>query len=161
VKAQILVLCEWTILVTNLSTEQLTVLQAHFLLRLRWQIELLFKLWKQSLSLDVWRSKQAFQIMSEVYAKLFLSLINHWLRILASWEEERSLVKASYFLKKQAFQLLSLRLTTFSLNSVLVKYEKKSETCYAATFGSRRFLIVMPKGTRLESPFISIIVSVS
>jgi hypothetical protein len=56
-KAETLELCEWTILVTNLSAEELTVREALCLLRLRWQIELLFKLWKQSLSLDEWRSK--------------------------------------------------------------------------------------------------------
>jgi hypothetical protein len=107
-KAETLALCDWTILVTNLSLEALTVLEALCLLRLRWQIELLFKLWKQSLSLDEWRSKQAFQIMSEVYAKLLLSLIQHWLLILGCWEEaERSLVKATAFLKKQAFHLLA------------------------------------------------------
>ena len=108
-KAETLALCDWTILVTNLSAEELTVLEALCLLRLRWQIELLFKLWKQSLSLDEWRSKQAFQIMSEVYAKLLLALIQHWLMILGCWEEDqRSLVKACLLLKKQAFHLLSV-----------------------------------------------------
>jgi hypothetical protein len=123
-KAETLELCEWTILVTNLTAEQLTVLEALCLLRLRWQIELLFKLWKHSLSLDEWRSKQAFQIMSEVYAKLLLALIQHWLMILGTWEEDdRSLVKACLLLKKQAFHLLSV-LHDFSalvqaLNSIL------------------------------------------
>lgn len=108
-KAETLELCNWTILVTNLRSERLTRLEAFCLLRLRWQIELLFKLWKQSLSLDEWRSKQAFQIMSEVYAKLLLALIQHWLMIVGSWEEdERSLVKACLLLKKQAFHLLSV-----------------------------------------------------
>lgn len=108
-KAETLALCEWTILVTNLTSEQLTILEALCLLRLRWQIELLFKLWKQTLSLDEWRSKQPFQIMTEVYAKLLLALIQHWLLILGCWEEQqRSLVKAWLFLKKQAFHLLSV-----------------------------------------------------
>jgi hypothetical protein len=108
-KAETIELCDWTIIVTNLSTAALTVNEALCLLRLRWQIELLFKLWKQSLSLDEWRSKQACQIMSEVYAKLLLALIQHWLMILGSWEEDdRSLVKACLLLKKQAFHLLSV-----------------------------------------------------
>lgn len=107
-KVETLELCDWTILVTNLSAEELTILEALCLLRLRWQIELLFKLWKQTLSLDEWRSKQAFQILSEVYAKLLLALIQHWFMILGCWEQEaRSLVKACLLLKKQAFHLLS------------------------------------------------------
>lgn len=80
-KVETLELCGWTILVTDLSAEELTVLEALCLLRLRWQIELLFKLWKQSLSLDEWRSKQTFQLLSEGYAKLLLVLIQHWLLI--------------------------------------------------------------------------------
>lgn len=108
-KPETLELCQWTILVTNLSSEQVTVWEAVCLLRLRWQIELLFKLWKQTLSLDEWRSKQPFQIMSEVYAKLLLALIQHWFMILGAWEDaERSLVKASSFLKKHAFHLLAV-----------------------------------------------------
>jgi hypothetical protein len=123
-KEETLELCDWTIIVTNLSSEELTVLEALCLLRLRWQIELLFKFWKQSLSLDEWRSKQAFQIMSEVYAKLLLALIQHWFMILGCWEEgDRSLVKACLLLKKQAFHLLSV-LHVFStlvqaLNTIL------------------------------------------
>jgi hypothetical protein len=52
--------------------------------------------------------------MSEVYAKLLLALIQHWLLILGCWEEaERSLVKAASFLKKQSFHVLAA-LTNFT-----------------------------------------------
>lgn len=108
-KAETLSLCDWTIMVTNLEVEALSVSEALRLLRWRWQIELLFKLWKQYLSLDEWRSKNPFQVMSEVYAKLLLALIQHWLLILGCWEEDdRSLVKACLLLKKHAFHLLSV-----------------------------------------------------
>lgn len=107
-KEQTLSLCDWTILVTNLEPSAFSVQEALRLLRLRWQIELLFKLWKQHLSLDEWRSKQPFQIMSEVYAKLLLALIQHWLLILGCWQEDdRSLVKACLVLQKHAFHILS------------------------------------------------------
>jgi len=100
-------LCEWTILVTNLPPEQLTVEEALILLRLRWQIELLFKLWKQTLSVDVWRSQHPWQILTEVYAKLLMALIQHWLCVLAGWHNpQRSLVKACLLLRKHAFPLL-------------------------------------------------------
>ncbi len=123
-KSETLALCEWTLIVTNLSSDHVTVAEALCLLRLRWQIELLFKLWKQSLSLDEWRSKQAFQIMSEVYAKLLLALLQHWLMILGCWEDnDRSLVKACLLLKKQAFPLLSvlpdLRALVHALHTIL------------------------------------------
>lgn len=108
-KPETLALCEWTILITNLDPEQMTAEEILALLRLRWQIELLFKLWKDTLSLDTWRSQQPYQILSEVYAKLLLALIQHWLLILGCWDEaDRSLVKACLLLKKHAFHLLAV-----------------------------------------------------
>jgi len=116
-KPETLALCEWTILVTNLGADQLTVPETLCLLRLRWQIELLFKLWKDELSLDTWRSQQPYQILSEVYAKLLSALIQHWLLLLGCWEnEQRSLVKAVRALRKHAFHLLTV-LTDFDMLS--------------------------------------------
>ncbi len=107
-KPETLALCEWTILITNLEDDRLSVKEMLCLLRLRWQIELLFKLWKDELSLDTWRSQQPYQILSEVYAKLLLALVQHWLFVLSCWDEmDRSWVKASRLLRKHAFHILS------------------------------------------------------
>jgi len=101
-------LCEWTIIVTNLNDDQLTIEQALILLRLRWQIELLFKLWKHILTVDNWRSQQPWQILTEVYTKLLIALIQHWIYVISCWEDpRRSLVKASGLLRKHAFHLLN------------------------------------------------------
>ncbi len=78
-QAETLALCQWTLLITNLDADQATVNEILCLLRLRWQIELLFKLWKDELSLATWRSEQPHRILSEVYAKLLLALFQHWL----------------------------------------------------------------------------------
>jgi len=76
--------------------------------RLRWQIELLFKRWKSDLSLDEWRSQHPHQILCEVYAKLLIALIQHWLFLLACWHiPRRSLVKATQTLRKHAFHILA------------------------------------------------------
>lgn len=107
-RPETLALCDWTILVTNLDADHLTLDEALCLLRLRWQIELLFKLWKQDLSVDDWRSHLPCQILSEVYAKLLLALIQHWLLLLGCWtNQRRSLVKACHTLRKHAFHLLT------------------------------------------------------
>lgn len=107
-KPETLALCQWTILITNLDTDQATVNEIICLLRLRWQIELLFKLWKDELSLDAWRSRQPHQILTEVYAKLLLALLQHWLFVLSCWDtNNRSIVKASRLLRKHAFHILS------------------------------------------------------
>jgi hypothetical protein len=108
-KPETLALCDWTILITNLPAEHFTPDDVLCLQRLRWQIELLFKLWKTDLSLDEWRSQQPHQILSEVYAKLLLALIQHWCLLLGCWTyENRSLVKACQALRKHAFHLLAV-----------------------------------------------------
>jgi hypothetical protein len=108
-KPQTLALCDWTILVTNLPFDRFTPDDICCLQRLRWQIELLFKLWKNGLSLDEWRSQNPHQILSEVYAKLLLALIQHWCLLLGCWSyENRSLVKACQALRKHAFHLLAV-----------------------------------------------------
>ena len=107
-KPETLALCEWTILVTNLPPESFSLADILCLQRLRWQIELLFKLWKNELSLDEWRSHQPHQILSELYAKLILALVQHWLLLLGCWPvESRSLIKATMVLRKHAFHILS------------------------------------------------------
>lgn len=123
-KPETLALCQWTILITNLDANQATVSEICCLLRLRWQIELLFKLWKDELSLDDWRSEQPYRILTEIYAKLLLALLQHWLFVLSCWDiPNRSLVKASRLLRKHAFQILSalphLRSLCHCLHSIL------------------------------------------
>jgi len=95
-------------MLTNLPAEHLSPAQALVLLRLRWQIEPLFKLWKQTFVIDAWRTQQPWQILTEVFAKLLLAVIQHWLVLLGCWGElDRSLVKAVLALGKHAFHLAS------------------------------------------------------
>src|SRR5204862_6990366 len=49
-------LADWSVAVTTIPTPLLTWEEALVLLRLRWQIELLFKLWKHDALLDAWRT---------------------------------------------------------------------------------------------------------
>jgi Transposase DDE domain len=86
---------EWTVLLTNVSAQQLSVDEALVLARCRWQIELLWKLWKEQGKLDTWRSMKPFRVLTEVLAKLLGLLITHWLTVLGCWQApNRSLVKA-------------------------------------------------------------------
>ena len=64
------------------------------LLRERWQMEILYKLWKQYARIDQWRTTNPWRVLCELYAKLIGLLLQHWLIILFAWhEEQRSLVK--------------------------------------------------------------------
>jgi hypothetical protein len=105
-----LALAHWTIVVTNLPPRQLTFDQAFMLLRLRWQIELLFKLWKQHAHLETSRSQQPNRMMCELYAKLLGLVIQHALLLATCWDvPNHSLVKLAQTVRKSAF-LLALAL---------------------------------------------------
>jgi hypothetical protein len=89
-------LSEWTILLCNSEEECLTPAQARALMRARWQIELVWRLWKERGQVDIWRSEKAPRILCELYAKLLGMLLQHWLTIVGCWHApDRSLVKAS------------------------------------------------------------------
>jgi len=47
------------------------------LLKIRWQIELLFKLWKSHGRVDEWRTKKPARIVCEIYAKLIGLVVQH------------------------------------------------------------------------------------
>lgn len=101
-----LALADWTILVTNVPVEMLSVRQAMLLIRVRWQIELLFKLWKSHTYLDEWRSAKPWRILSEVYAKLLAVLMQHWLFLIGFWRfPNRSLCKGARTIQRHALFL--------------------------------------------------------
>jgi hypothetical protein len=88
-------LLEWTILITNVSPEQLSLAEALVLARCRWQIELFWKLCKQHGQIDTWRSGKPFRVLSEIVAKWLGVVIIHWMTLLGCWQApNRSLVKA-------------------------------------------------------------------
>jgi hypothetical protein len=88
-------LLDWTILITSVPQELLSIDEALVLARCRWQIELLWKLWKQIGKVDTWRSAKPYRILTELYAKLSGCLITHWLTLLECWQApNRSMVKA-------------------------------------------------------------------
>jgi hypothetical protein len=106
VSASALALAEWTICVTTVPAEQLTVAEAVVLLRARWQIELLFKLWKSQGQVDTWRSQQPWRMLCEVYAKLLAMLVLHWMVLASCWQyPARSLVKATQTVQGHALAL--------------------------------------------------------
>jgi hypothetical protein len=84
--AAALFLAGWTVMVTNVPANMLTVVEALALMRVRWQIELLFKLWKSECLIDVWRSGNRWAVLCELYAKLIAVVINNWLLLMTVWD---------------------------------------------------------------------------
>ena len=99
-------LAKWNILATNAPIEKLTMAEAMVLAKVRWQIELMFKLWKSHGHLDSSRSEKPWRVLCEVYAKLIAMIIQHWILLTSSWQfPNRSLVKASKTVSKHALHL--------------------------------------------------------
>lgn len=92
---KLLQLAEWTIVLTNVPSSFLSLKEALLLLKVRWQIEILFKLWKKYLSIDEWHSNNPWRILTEIYTKLLTALLFHWTTLFDFWNHpDRSLFKA-------------------------------------------------------------------
>src|SRR5436305_13819152 len=104
---EVLFLADWTIVLTNVPRRRLSTEQVLVIRRLRWQIERLFRLWKEYGFIDQWRSKKPWRILSEVYAKLAAMVIQHWLIQLGCWQDpHRSLFKAAQVVRREAHRLM-------------------------------------------------------
>jgi len=95
-------LANWTIVLTNVPVHKLSFHQALALLRARWQIELLFKLWKEQGLVDEWTAEHPWRILCEVYAKLLAMVVQHWFVLLSCWDDpHRSLSGVAEILRDQ------------------------------------------------------------
>jgi hypothetical protein len=109
VRAERLALCAWSVWISNVPAERLSVSAVEVLSRVRWQIELLFKLWKSHGEIDTSRSGKAWRVLCEVYAKLLAMVVQHWV-LLLSWSgsEQRSLRKAARKVRQHALHMASV-----------------------------------------------------
>jgi hypothetical protein len=103
-----LALADWNVLMTNAPTALLSLEEAMVVMRLRWQIELLFKLWKSHGHVDEWRTAKPARILCEVYAKLLAVVLQQWMIVASGWgDPERSLFKAAQVVRSYAAELAS------------------------------------------------------
>ena len=101
-----LALADWTLLVTNVPANMLSIKESLALVRIRWQIELLFKLWKSHGQVDKSNSQKKWRILCEIYAKLIGMVIQHWTFLIGNWEfPQRSLTKAAATVRQHALTL--------------------------------------------------------
>ena len=92
---------EWTIFVTDCEPRRLTWKAIVILYRVRWQIELMFKLWKSLNGLTTHRPEASAQErLSLIYTKLIAAIAQNWILVSATWSEgRRSLMKAAVTLR--------------------------------------------------------------
>lgn len=72
-------LLDWAIFITNVPTEMLSVDQILLVYRLRWQIELIFKLWKSRARLKAIGPFRRERVLCQLYARLIGLVLFHWL----------------------------------------------------------------------------------
>lgn len=104
--AKQITLLDWNLFLTNVPATVLSIDEVLTLARVRWQIELLFKLWKMQGKLDESRSQKPDRILCEVYAKLLGLLLQHWLLVLTGWHS----LHRSWFKTGQTIRQHSLRI---------------------------------------------------
>lgn len=122
-------LAAWTIFVTNVPVEKLSVPEALVLGRCRWQIELLFDLWKTHGKVDQSRSRHPWRILCEVYAKLLAMVIQHWFVLVGCWQyPDRSWRKATKTIRRYAIQILN----TLAVRTQLEKIIQTIQKCLTA-----------------------------
>lgn len=76
---EVLALMAWTIFVTNVPVEMLSIEQIALLYPVRWQIELVFKLWKSHCGLRRIAGFRRERILVELYGKLIGAVLTHFL----------------------------------------------------------------------------------
>lgn len=124
-------LADWTILATNVPAEWLTVEEARVLMRFRWQIERLFRLFKEHGKIDEWRSEKPWRILCEMSAKLIAMIVQHWLLLTGSWAyPDRSLFKAAKTIQRHAMHV-ACALASGQLHRLMEACEI-IQTCLAA-----------------------------
>jgi hypothetical protein len=89
-------LARWSIYLTTIPEELLSVEEALVLGAARWQIELLIRLWKSHGQIDLVRDLKPWRVLCELYGRLLNQIVQHWLLLVSCWEEPaRSLTKAA------------------------------------------------------------------
>jgi len=142
-----LIRCGFNIFVTNLNFEQLPLTQARNLYRLRWQIELIFKIWKSIGKIHIIQKMKYERFISCLYAKLLWFFTNWkilWSISLDLFETEKKLI--SFY---KAFSSLSRKKEKFNIfNQTKDSIAKFIDILFSK---SKRYYLLEKKNKKLSS----------
>jgi hypothetical protein len=112
--------CDWMVLVTDLGPDKLTWHEAVALYRARWQIELLFKLWKSHGLIAELTGSTLEQQMVRFWSRLLAVLLQHWLLLISAWGEmAHSFTKVAYTIRTFAHVVASVLRSRSNLRAIL------------------------------------------
>ncbi len=113
--AAYLALLDWNIYITNVEVEQLSGEAVRRVYSARWQVELLFKLWKMQGELDRVAGRTAGRVMCEMYAKLIGMVIFGYLtapiRLTDGEINERDITQGTELSPNRAWQVWQRKIT--------------------------------------------------
>lgn len=124
-------LLSWTIYLTNVPPAMLTLPQVLVLYAVRWQIELIFKVWKSQRALDRVAGHRRERILTEIYAKLIGVVVTHFLIApFRTVDRELSPVKVQHLVRRYALRLAqslgSLEQVVTVLNKLITRCLKSA-----------------------------------
>lgn len=127
VSQRLIDLCGINAYITNLESDQWSNKQVHLMYKIRWQIELIFKIWKSELHLNKVHRMKQHRFECHLYAFLIYIILNH--KIIQGvknyyWNEEGielSEIKITKILKTRVELLKQIFLGTFSMLKDLAK----------------------------------------
>ena len=112
----------WSVFITNVPCEWLTLEQVALIYRLRWQIELLFKLWKSECQMDRIAGRARERVLCELYAKLIGAVIFQYITCPLRWgERELSPMKAMQTFRRFAIAFAHALQNSDQLDALLSK----------------------------------------
>lgn len=169
--AEYLVTLDWLLFVTNVPETMLSIEQVALLYRVRWQIELVFKLWKSYAGLQRTQTLRRERILYELYAKMIGLVLTQFL--LAPWRmpeepaanREASMFKVRDLLQDFAKELMRALPVWTELLAVLTRLNRRIERlgfkqkrtkqpniCYALALASSLFVLNLEFDQELELP---------
>lgn len=125
---------DWYIFITNVDATLLSVKQIAEIVRIRWQVELMFKCFKSVGSVNKSRREKPYSILCEVYAKLITQLLRHWIMIASGWRcIYHNIIKTAELINLYARHIIisfgksktALRKTLEEIKRTLRKSEKR------------------------------------
>lgn len=126
VSSDVLALCDWDVLITNVPAEKLTLAEVWALRRVRWQVELLFKVWKGQGHVDEWHGQQPYRVLCELAAKLLAMVVQHWaLLVMGGTSLQYSHQRGAVCVRRSALWLLWALGNIVELCVVLAKLQRQ------------------------------------
>jgi hypothetical protein len=126
----------WNLYITNVPATMLTLPQVLVMYSVRWQIELIFKVWKSHCALDRVAGRRRERILTELYAKLIGVAVTHFLIApFRSGARELSAVKVQHIVRRYA---LRVALSLNSLEQLVMVLDQLLTRCLKSALKDKR-----------------------